>query len=121
MQAITSTSELKSAIKELELEHDIQAKVLTNQIHLTYESLKPINLIRDTLKDVTSMSYPTDNILGVSIGLVSGYITKKLYIGTSDNPFKKLMGSIVQFGVAHILKSIGQSIFQNIFAKNEKI
>src|SRR5450759_600090 len=37
-----------------------------------------------------------ENIPGSTIGLVSGGLIKKIFIGKSENMFRKLMGSILQ-------------------------
>ncbi|MFA6924798.1 MAG: hypothetical protein WC223_11170 [Bacteroidales bacterium] len=126
MQNITTTTELKNAIQLLEVEQAANEKLLKEQFHLTYESLKPVNILKSTLKDIASSPYLVDNILGTSIGLTSGYIAKKIVVGTSKNIFKKLIGSVLQFGVTNVvvqhpdtIKSFGHFIFQNIFRKKE--
>lgn len=127
MQTITTVAELKSAIEILEFEHSLKGQIVKEQVFLTYESLKPINLIRSTMKEVSASPYLTENVLGVIMGVSTGYLSKKLVVGSSSGVFKKLLGSIVQFGVTNIvaqnsdkLKSIGESILQNIFTKKDK-
>ncbi|MCF8298756.1 MAG: hypothetical protein K9J13_14505 [Saprospiraceae bacterium] len=126
MQNITSASELKNAIQTLEVDHAIKGQLLKVQFNITYESIKPVNLIKSTIKDITSSPYLIDNILGAAMGLSSGYIAKKMVVGTSGNLFRKLIGSVMQFGVTNIIaqnseaiKSFSQNIFQNIFTKNK--
>jgi hypothetical protein len=60
------------------------------------------------------------------LGLATGYLSRKIVVGASGNIFRKLLGSILQFGVTNIvaqhpdvIKSIGQFIFQHIFRKKE--
>ena len=62
MQNITSTAGLKDAIQLLEVEQGIKEQLLKDQLYLTYESLKPVNLIRNTLKEISSSPYMIDNI-----------------------------------------------------------
>src|SRR4030042_3487647 len=101
MQNITSTADLKNAIQLLEVEQGIKGQLLKEQFLLTFESLKPVNLLKSTLNDAASSPYLIDNILGNLLGLVTGYLTKKIFIGASGNKFRKLIGSILQFGVVN--------------------
>src|ERR1035437_9630354 len=69
MQNITSIAGLKDAIQVLEAEQSIRGQLLKDQLFLTYESLKPVNLIRNTLKEISSSPYLIDNIPGTIMGL----------------------------------------------------
>lgn len=125
MQNITSIAGLKNAIQLLEAEQAYNGQLLKEQLYFTRESFKPVNLLRGALKDITSSPSFSDNIIGTTIGLAGGYLSKKIFIGTSDNIFRKLFGSILQLGVTKVvaqnpeaIKSFGQYIFQHIFHKN---
>ncbi|OIP01620.1 MAG: hypothetical protein AUJ98_03770 [Bacteroidetes bacterium CG2_30_33_31] len=127
MQAIHTSTELKDAIKLLEVEHDLKGKLFREQMYLTYDSLKPVNIIKNTLKDISSSPIFIDNIIDNAIGLGTGFLTKKLIVGTSTNPFRNILGSIIQFGVTNIvaqhtqtIKSLGKYIFQIINKKEEE-
>jgi len=126
MENITSVDGLKNAIQVMELEHEYKQQLLKEQFSLTYESLKPINLIKSTFHDVTSSPYLIDNILGATVGLASGYISRKIVVGGSVNLIRKLLGSVLQFGITNVvsqhpesIKSIGQFIYQHILRKKE--
>ena len=64
MQNITSVAGLKNAIQELEIEQNVKGQLLKEQIYLIYESLKPVNLLRNTLKETFSSDYLTENFSG---------------------------------------------------------
>ena len=124
MQNINSTAELKNAIELLEVEHALKGRLLKEQFYITYESLKPINVLKRTLKELTSSAYLIDNIPGTIMGLASGYLSKKLFTGGSANIFRKLLGSLLQFGVTNVvaknsesIKSTGLTIFQHFLQK----
>jgi hypothetical protein len=128
MGNINSAAELKLAILEKQFEHSIQGALLKEHILLTIESLKPISLIKNTLAEITSSPYLVENMFGAITGLVTGYVSKKIAIGTSHNLFRKILGSALQFGVTNLvaqhpeaLKNIGQLIIEKIFHKKEKI
>lgn len=126
MENITSSAGLKSAIQSLEFEQAGNGQLLEEQFFVVIESLKPANLIKSTLHNISSSPSLIDNLLSAAIGLATGYLTKKITIGTSGNIVKKLFGSALQFGVTTVvaqhpntIKSIGRFIFRRILRKKE--
>lgn len=126
MQNITSAIELRKQIQLLEIEQAFSEKLLKEQLYITYESFKPINLIKNALSEVATSPSLIDNIIGGVVGLATGYLTKKIVIGASGGIFKKVLGSLMQFGVTSAvsqhpdaIKSVGKYIFQHIFRKKE--
>ena len=69
MQKITSQSALKLAILQLEQRQEEEGKILKEQFKLTYNSLKPANILMGALKDLSSSTLLKDNILNSSVGL----------------------------------------------------
>ena len=126
MQNITSIAGLKNSIQLLEAEQSIKEQLLKEQLFLAYESLKPVNLIRHTLKEISSSPYLIENISGSAMGLLSGFLSRKIFVGSSGNLFKKLIGSVLQFGITNIvaqnsdvIKSVGQTVLHHFFRKKE--
>jgi hypothetical protein len=127
MQNIHNISELKYAILLLEEQKAMKEKLLKDQLYLTYQSLKPSKILKGALKEVLSSSFPGDNLLGTVTGLATGYLSKKIVVGSSANLFRKLFGSIIGFGVTNVvsknpeaIKSIGKFILHHIVHKKEK-
>ena len=126
MGNITSSIGLKNNIQLLEIEQAILGQQLKEQFFITYESFKPANLLRNTLREAISSPHLINDILGTAVGLATGFVSKKIVIGASGNLIRKLLGSITQLGVTTVvaqhpdtIKSIGQFIFQHIF-RNKK-
>lgn len=126
MENINSAAELKLAIQTKQFELNIQGELLKEDFYVIFDSLKPINLLKDTLSEITSSPYLIDNMVGAVVGLVSGYVSKKIAVGASHNLFRKIMGNVLQFGVTNLvaqhpdaLKTAGQFIIEKIFHKNE--
>ena len=126
MQNITSSADLKDAIQLLEVEQEIRGQLLKEQLYSTYESLKPLNLLKHTLKEISTSPYLIDNISGSAMGLVSGFLSKKIFVGASGNMIRKLIGSVLQFAITNIvaqnsglIKSASQALFHHFFHKNE--
>jgi len=124
MQTITSAKELRYAIESLEADRIIQEQNLKNQVGLAFEYLRPVNIIKRSLKDFNSTKYLGNTISGAIMGLVTGYFSGKLFIGGSANIIRKLLGSMLQFGVTTVvakksdsIKSAGLSMFENFLHK----
>lgn len=126
MENITSRAGLINSIHLVEAERTIKGQLFKEQLFITYESLKPVNLLKYTLKEISSSPYMIDDLSGTALGLASGFLSKKIIIGTSGNIIRKLIGSILQFGVtnvvahnSHLLKSVAQTLFQHIIRRTE--
>lgn len=120
MQHINSSSELKNAILLLEVDQAIDLQLLKNQVHHLYESFKPVNMLTKSLIPSSII----DTIIDSTIGLATGYISKKIVVGTSGNLFRKVIGSVIQLSVTTIIakhpetiKSVGKFIFNQISRK----
>lgn len=77
MTNITTTYGLKSAIQVLEAELELNTKGLKEQFSATYETFRPVNLLKGTLRKVASPPFLIDNVLGPALGLAVGYFLKK--------------------------------------------
>jgi len=126
MENITSIAGLKNSIQLLEAEQAIKGQLFKEQLFITYESLKPVNLLKHTLKEISSSPYMIDNLSGTAMGLLSGFLSKKIIIGSSGNIIRKLIGFILQFGVTNVvahnsdlIKSFGQALFQHFTRRKE--
>ncbi|HCX99947.1 MAG TPA: hypothetical protein DG754_07395 [Bacteroidales bacterium] len=126
MENISCKADLLDAIQLLEEKQAINLKVMREDFHQAYESLKPANLIRNTIKNISTSHYLSDNLLSAGIGLAAGYVSKKAVFGGSSNVFKRFFGAILQFGVTNIIaqnpetvKSFTEYISHHIFQKEE--
>lgn len=128
MQNIRSSAELKAAIIKLELEQIIIEQLIKQQVKTIYSSFKPLNIIKNAFKDISTSPNLIENVIGTTVGLASGYLSKKIVVGKSGNIFRKLIGTLTQVGVTKIvanhpetIKSIGQFIIGHLFSKKQKI
>lgn len=86
-------------VKELELE--VESKLLKIHFLEAYESLKPINLIKTTFKQVVSSSHLKENIADGIIGMATGFVAKKIIMGKTHNPITHILGKIIEVVVAN--------------------
>lgn len=127
MQNISTYSDLKNAIQLLEVEQDVKAQLFKDQLLITFESIKPINIIRKSLHDISSSPDLIDNIFGVATGVASGLLSRKIFIGGSGNIIRKFLGTMLQFGVTNVvaknpktIKTVGQTIMNLILRMRAK-
>jgi hypothetical protein len=124
MQNITSTVGLKNAIQSLEADQAVKEELLKKQFYVIYESLRPVNLIKHTIQDISSSPFLIDNIISTGLGIASGFLTNKIFVGRSGSIIRNLLGTVLQFGVTNVVaqhpaavKSIGELIMQFIRRK----
>ena len=124
MKNISTTAELKEAIQLLEAQNSVHLQEMRENFSLTLESLKPANIIKSTMKEIGSSSYLFNNILNLTLGLVTGYISKRaLFFGRSNKKSRKLLGLALQLGVTNLVvyaPSAIKSFVRNIFSKNNE-
>ena len=126
METITNLSELRKAISQLEIKQKEEGQILKEQCKITYESLKPVNLIKNTLKNLVTPDLKED-LLSSTLSLAAGYISKKSIIGSSNNPLKQLLGTVLQMGVTSLvskntdsIKSMVTNIISSFLKKKEE-
>ncbi len=124
MEKITTVADLKSAIQQLEYKQAIELVLLKEQFYTTYESLKPINIIRNKFKEMILAPDFKTNLVNSAIGLATGFVAKKVFVGKTHNPLTKLLGTIVEIVIANKtiknadgIKSIGSIILNKIINK----
>lgn len=99
MQKIDSTTTLSEAILELEARKAEEGIMLKEQVNHAYENIKPINLIKNTLKEALDSQDLRADVINLSLGLIAGYVSKKVFSGLEDSPLKKLLGTSLQLGI----------------------
>lgn len=126
MKAINNIADLNAAIKALEDEQTEKGRILREQFSLTYDSLKPVNLLSSTLRDLGKSPTLTHDLAGTALAMAAGFVSRKILIGGSGNLFRKLFGTFVQYGVTSLVvrnregvKSFGQGILHKLFQRRE--
>lgn len=123
MQKITTTAELKEAIHLLEIEQKAEGALLKEQFKITYESLKPANLIGNTIKEIIKLPNLKGDLLNTALSLSAGYLSKKAAVGNTANPVKQLLGTLLQMGITSIvsknsgvIRSIGGELISRLLS-----
>lgn len=106
----TAVESLKESIRLLEIQQAEEGKILKEQFKATYESLKLVNLVKSSLKDLTDSVEIKNNLFESIVSIVTGYLTKKLMISSTSNPFKKILGVLIQLGVTNLVAKNAETI-----------
>lgn len=110
MKTIHTIAELEESILLLEAQQTNEEVLLKEQFIVTYKSLKPISIIKNTLEGLTNLADFSGSITDTSLSLAAGYVSKKLIFGSTNNPFKQIMGSLVQVGVTSLVANNADNI-----------
>jgi hypothetical protein len=126
MKTSNETDALNELILAEELKYANDLEQLKEQFHVAYESVKPINLVKNLFHEVTSSPEIKSDLVSNAIGLGTGLLTKTLLLGFSHNPIKKVVGTVFEFAVANLVskhsdkvKLIGGNLFKHFFKKNK--
>lgn len=110
MHSITSVDGLHEAIVELEGRRREQEMELAVQFRLFYDTLRPVNIIKNTVRDLAGSSGVRHTVLNGALGMASGFISRKLFFPLSSGPVKKIFSAALQLGIAGLVAGKGDTI-----------
>jgi hypothetical protein len=99
----TAKEKLRDSIQQLEIQQAREGEELKAQFRATYESLKLVNLVKSSLKEVTESVEIKNTLFESIISVVSGYVSRKLMVSKNSNPFLKIVGLVMQFGITNLV------------------
>jgi hypothetical protein len=127
MQKIDSTQALHRAIIILEHRRIIEEELFKEQFTKAYESLKPFNILRKAINDLTTSSEFKNHLFQTIAGVISGYLSRNLVIRTSPNRILRIVGIFVQYVVTQLITKnseaivkIGLTYFYRLFNSTRK-
>jgi hypothetical protein len=118
---MNETDTLNKSINLMKIRQASELKLLKEQCHATYESLKPINLLKSTFNEVKESPELKHKLSANAIGLTLGYLTKKVFFRASHNPVKRILGTLFQVAMTNLalknadkIVSAGTAIYKSI-------
>ncbi|MGM0582703.1 MAG: hypothetical protein ACQETL_18645 [Bacteroidota bacterium] len=99
------TDTLNERIRVLKEKRTEELNLLREQFQTTQESLKPFNLLKTTIKEISTSAEIKSNLLGTVIGLGAAVISNKFLIGRSINPIKNFIGTLLQFTIGNVISN----------------
>jgi|SRR6185437_15104428 len=121
MKKITSVTELNEAILWLEIKQTTEKQLLKEEFKNTIENLRPLNLIKNTLKELVTAPNFKGKLLNTILSVGTGYFSKKVMVGTTHNPLKQLLGAVLQLGVTKAVSENGEGIKETIIQLLSKL
>lgn len=125
MKKLNETDALNELIQLNQQQYDTDLRLLKEQFHIAYESIKPINFIKNLVHEVTASPEIKEDLASNILGLATGFISKKIMIDEKGSTFKKVIGTVLQFAVANVvskhsvnIKAVGTALFNNFFKRN---
>ncbi|MFV5686719.1 hypothetical protein ACM55I_14885 [Flavobacterium sp. GB2R13] len=110
MKKINQTDTLNETIALLENKQALELLSLKQQFELTYESLKPLNIIKSVFSEMTTSSDIKGNVISNVIGMSTGYLTKKVLLGSTHNPIKRILGTLLQLVITNVVTKHSDNI-----------
>lgn len=103
LESIANTTDLSTAIKRLERRKSVMEESLKTDFHDLTQSLKPINILKNTIQEVQESTSLKHNLLKVALGLGVGYFSRKLVVNKSAGVVKKALGAALQYGITNFI------------------
>lgn len=110
MAKTNAVDSLKESIRLLEIRQAEEGQALKEQFRITYESLKPVNLIKSSLEELTGSVEIKNSLFESIVSILTGYLTKKIMVSPNSNPFMKIFGAVLQFGVTTLIAKNAETI-----------
>lgn len=121
MEKLSTEADIKAAILFLEVKQEEERILLKNEFRQAYESMKPINLIKSTFKEIRQSPDIRDKLINTGVGLATGYVSKVLFEKATHSLLRKFLGTALMFGVTRVItknpeliKSAAKGLFKII-------
>ena len=103
MKQLTENQKLDEMIGLLQQKQQSQLTDLKLQYQVTYDSYKPINILKSNLLELKKTPNIAENIVPTLLGIAGGFISNKVISSTSSNPIVKVLGTVVQYLVSNFI------------------
>ena len=104
---------LDQKIAELSNKRELELLELKDQFNVVIDSVKPINIVKQTFSSLYNSPEKKLNILEVATSFAGGYISKKLLFGRSSSIVKNLLGNVFQYGVTTVINKFNKHKHEN--------
>ena len=122
MQSITSTTKLREAIHELQRKQVVEGEMLKEHFANIVEKIRPALVLKSIGSNIVSTGV-AGKIINAAVGLTAGYVSKRIFIGSSGSRLKRLLGNAMQLGVLGLItknSSLVKSLMNKLFKRLSK-
>ncbi|WP_395043985.1 hypothetical protein [Flavobacterium sp.] len=88
---------LLNKITLLREKQKIDLQSLKEQTYETYQSIKPVNIIKNSLREVVSSSEIKTDLLKTIVNFATNYVSKKIFPEKKMNPIQKIFNKVLKF------------------------
>ena len=103
MNDITNYEELKNTIAMLEEKQSLAYTSLKNDLIAELKSLSPTYMVKNTLQALSPKLNLNGGILSTAMGMLMGFISKKIYERISSSPLKRMIGILLLIVTTHLI------------------
>lgn len=96
---------LNQLILEKEQEHKVEGLRLVEDFKETYESLRPINILKSTLKEAVNTPGIGTTLASAAVGMAIRYVAKKVTGSDKSNSFGNILQRLFGNKSAHAAES----------------
>ncbi|HET6558932.1 MAG TPA: hypothetical protein VFG54_16550 [Prolixibacteraceae bacterium] len=109
MSKLNATDSLRENIRLLEIRQAEEAIQLKDQFRITYESLKPVNLIKRSIQELAESTEVKNNLFESLLAIISAYLSKTI-ITSKSNIFMKIIRVFAHFGLSNVIINNAETI-----------
>lgn len=103
MSDIKDYYELRHAINSLESKQALLLQSIKSDLSISFTNISPSYLFKNTLQALTSNLNLNGGLLTTALGMVMGYVSRKICVNTSISPLKKLIGMLILILTTHLI------------------
>ena len=97
MKTIRQREVIVEKIYALRVKQEEDLDDLKQQFHATYESFKPLNLIKNTFREATTSPDVKNSFVDGALNIATGAISGNLLWGLTERPIKKILSTAFNF------------------------
>lgn len=119
----TSLLNLKQEIQQIEFKQQLEWLQIKQLLLQTFENLKPVNFIKNSIKDIVSDQELKGSILQSTLAIGAGFVVQKVIKGVSSNPLVKTLLYVLDTAMvkktdvnANVSTSTPVNIFKKVWA-----
>ncbi|MGE5393314.1 MAG: hypothetical protein ACM3P1_01150 [Candidatus Saccharibacteria bacterium] len=128
MKKPNATESLKETIRLLEIRQAEEGKEFKKQFKLTYESLKPANIIKSTIRDLAYSVELKNNLFDTVISLISNHMAKRILTNSKGGFFSRIFRVLAHFGITNMITNNSEEIrlylanlIEKLFTPKDKV
>ncbi|MBK7233020.1 MAG: hypothetical protein IPH93_12360 [Saprospiraceae bacterium] len=121
MEHIQSLTELRAFIQKLEVQQKEDARLLKIEFDQVAENMKPVNLIKNSIKDLAASPDLVQNLLKTVAGFALGYFSKKATLGVGQKPINNILATVLQIFVTNFVTDNAGSFKEKLLNFIQKI